>query len=291
MKTRIGFTLIELLVVIAIIAILAAILFPVFAKVREKARQTSCESNMKQLGIAFMQYTEDNDENMPPTLSVYFTGYGYTPTLGFVGWAGKIYPYVKSAGVFSCPDDATGPMVGGVTNVQKISYAFNGSLYDNDEIDAYYAGTQTYGNLSEYNSPSNTVELFEVANVQSGTDWNTDLDDSSPSGMGAPSKWCGGDVLSNSCAGQYATGAIAGYTGLNNIPPGTAGRHTGGANYLAIDGHVKWLMPNSVSGGYVAKTSATPEEFSPVFPGYAAGTDSMVIDAQGDKAQLTFSPI
>jgi prepilin-type N-terminal cleavage/methylation domain-containing protein len=93
-----GFTLIELLVVIAIIAILAAILFPVFAKVREKARQTTCASNLKQLGLAFVQYTQDYDE----------TGPVHTATGGSaIGWAGELYPYVKSKGLFTCPDDST----------------------------------------------------------------------------------------------------------------------------------------------------------------------------------------
>src|SRR5882757_4911358 len=99
MKQDKGFTLIELLVVIAIIAILAAILFPVFAKVREKARQTTCTSNLKQLGLGFMQYAQDNDEKFPGS-----DWYG-------MKWAGHIYPYVKSTGVFHCPDDPAGTAI------------------------------------------------------------------------------------------------------------------------------------------------------------------------------------
>jgi len=92
---RNGFTLIELLVVIAIIAILAAILFPVFAKAREKARQTTCASNLKQLALAVIQYTQDYDETPPCGMTlpvVAGNGYYYFG----VGWGGQIYPYVKS---------------------------------------------------------------------------------------------------------------------------------------------------------------------------------------------------
>src|SRR5579859_226905 len=98
MNRKNAFTLIELLVVIAIIAILAAILFPVFAQAREKARSISCLSNMKELGLAFMQYEQDNDEQMI-----------VNDDLWGQGWAGKIYPYVKSGGVYGCPDDSTSP--------------------------------------------------------------------------------------------------------------------------------------------------------------------------------------
>ncbi len=89
-----GFTLIELLVVIAIIAILAAILFPVFARARENARRTSCLSNLKQIGLGIMQYTQDYDEKLPL--------YSYSgTTLG--NWASVSQPYVKSTQLFECP--------------------------------------------------------------------------------------------------------------------------------------------------------------------------------------------
>lgn len=84
-----GFTLIELLVVIAIIAILAAILFPVFAKAREKARMSACASNEKQMGLAYLQYAQDYDERICPAR----------------GWVAFIYPYVRSKQAFICPDD------------------------------------------------------------------------------------------------------------------------------------------------------------------------------------------
>ena len=109
-RRRSGFTLIELLVVIAIIAILAAILFPVFQKVRENARRTACLSNTKQLAIAAIQYEQDNDEKTPGGVNI--NGLGS-------GWAGQIYTYVKSTGVFKCPDDSTN-LPGTV-----VSYGFN----------------------------------------------------------------------------------------------------------------------------------------------------------------------
>jgi prepilin-type N-terminal cleavage/methylation domain-containing protein/prepilin-type processing-associated H-X9-DG protein len=106
---RRGFTLIELLVVVAIIAILAAILFPVFARAQEKARQSNCASNLRQLGLAVHQYTSDYDGRYPPSWGA--TG-GADPNAGI--WHVFLYPYIKNAQIYTCPtspDQATDAMV------------------------------------------------------------------------------------------------------------------------------------------------------------------------------------
>ncbi|RYG54847.1 DUF1559 domain-containing protein, partial [bacterium] len=102
---RRAFTLIELLVVIAIIAILAAILFPVFGRARENARRSSCQSNLKQIGLGIMQYTQDYDENFPLSLSLSNSVTSNPP----VGWADSIQPYLKSTQIYQCPSDSVAP--------------------------------------------------------------------------------------------------------------------------------------------------------------------------------------
>ena len=106
-----GFTLIELLVVIAIIAILAAILFPAFAKARESARRASCASNLKQIGISLLQYTQEYDETL---VRASYSGPGAPNIYGDDAsnatvwkWMDAIYPYIKSEAVFNCPSDSS----------------------------------------------------------------------------------------------------------------------------------------------------------------------------------------
>lgn len=134
---RRGFTLIELLVVIAIIAILAAILFPVFAQAREAARKTSCLSNLKQMGSGLTLYSQDYDEQLPPA----WIGYPSVPFPGYARWMDVVQPYVKNVGIFTCPSSTanyapvpTGGTVAGSGVVDKNGgYAMNVAFYDNSD--------------------------------------------------------------------------------------------------------------------------------------------------------------
>ncbi len=125
-----GFTLIELLVVIAIIAILAAILFPVFAQAREKARQTACLNNSKQIGTGFLQYVQDYDESYPIAND---NKVNPKDNLYTFEWQNSTQPYIKNAQVLRCPSDTTIFSVTptGKQNVSVVSYLYNGSLGTN----------------------------------------------------------------------------------------------------------------------------------------------------------------
>jgi prepilin-type N-terminal cleavage/methylation domain-containing protein len=265
---RRGFTLIELLVVIAIIAILAAILFPVFAKAREKARQATCVSNENQLGLAIMQYTQDNDEMFPSGLvgapaMVALPGNGANnPANGAgIGWAGEISPYVKSVGVFKCPDDNTGS-AGNVC-----SYAMNEFL--------------PLRNLAFLSAPATTDMLFEdtgdttFVNVPDeyltghgnyvgsavGDGWQNPNGNSWPNDF-ASNVNCGnnagyGNCQLNSGAGYGADAATGGPHARHDPQPG--GTITGGSEYLLADGHVQWIRIQYISSidGWRPRTNET----------------------------------
>ena len=138
MQNKRGFTLIELLVVIAIIAILAAILFPVFAQAREKARQASCQSNLKQIGLAFKMYVQDYDEKWPQSSPIPCCSNGRLGStgkdFGFNGWVSNaLIPYTKNQQIYICPSlNANGfndPYSNGGTDTtngsEAFSYAYN----------------------------------------------------------------------------------------------------------------------------------------------------------------------
>jgi prepilin-type N-terminal cleavage/methylation domain-containing protein/prepilin-type processing-associated H-X9-DG protein len=261
-----GFTLIELLVVIAIIAILAAVLFPVFATARDKARQSACTSNVKQLGVAFMQYVQDYDELMPSGANIYAYGNG---------WAAQVYPYVKSDGVFICPSDTS-------TVSPVVSYGYNSANVVNSSTPLAGGYAPAGRAQSKYNSAAKTVLLFEVQNcggtspkafnlggqqytsavsadiIVSGTHY----DGRSPAGYGHPSVLNPIWELNGYGAGaasppfpQYATGVMV-FSSSDQYFTGPLGRHANGSVFLMADGHAKWFMPQQVSAG-MDNTSST----------------------------------
>ena len=134
MKNKSAFTLIELLVVIAIIAILAAILFPVFARARENARRASCLSNLKQLGLAAMMYAQDYDEKLVPA-------WNQEPPGPYEYWPDLLYPYTKSEQVFVCPNAVD------ATPITTYNYGINSNLtpaYSGTSLASVVSASQKY---------------------------------------------------------------------------------------------------------------------------------------------------
>ena len=238
-----GFTLIELLVVIAIIAILASILFPVFAKAREKARQSACLSNCKQLGMAVMQYAQDYDETYPRTS--YLAGDGvkdYT-------WTIVVQPYVANVQIFRCPSDPNPcpPCVkSGVTYVQVPLFSY---LPNYNVIPAHDWNPVGLGTIDE---PASTIMLSErrplfdsagaaISSWKGCSAFNPDQPNAVPYGFATMA-----DANSGLAASTLASGQV---TDNKSIPTQIYRTnwqaHNGGENFMFADGHAKWMTLSS----------------------------------------------
>jgi prepilin-type N-terminal cleavage/methylation domain-containing protein/prepilin-type processing-associated H-X9-DG protein len=265
-----GFTLIELLIVIAIIAILAAILFPVFATAREKARQTTCASNEKQLSLAFLQYATDFDETLP---------FAYGANAADRSWDIEIYPYLKlpvssvvgsRAGLYTCPDDsydrglsatkdASGnyiPLVprsyvmcGGITisNYGGTANATGMELAEQPIYDPLTPATRwslSPGRLmSEVPAPAQTFMIVEWPYANNNS-----------SGGGGGTSGTAGNTVDRPTSGSGASGTGIGQDCKSLGSPSTScgatqqPLHNGGWNYAFADGHIKWLRPDQTIG-------------------------------------------
>lgn len=230
-KKKRGFTLIELLVVIAIIAILAAILFPVFARARENARRASCQSNLKQIGLAVLQYVQDYDERYPISTygpgggsssntaepagkySVDWSNYIASPPRHWYTWMDFIFPYAKSTQLFDCPS---------VTDHTRSSYAYN----------LAFSGRANLANVDTSVSgfaPISLAQLTRSSEVVMIPEWNSvDLNiETWPS---------------------YLPLRLS--TNPTEVAP-----HLDGSNMLYADGHVKWMSKSIIA--------AIPQTYAP----------------------------
>ena len=218
-RERKAFTLIELLVVIAIIALLAAILFPVFSRARENARKTSCANNLKQIGIGIAQYTQDYDEMMTPV------NLDYPPRRT---WHSLIQPYIKSPQVMTCPSNSRTTNVDN-SNPPGMRNHYLGNGYNGDAnsvwnswqkpMDVWIRGTPvvtTPTALADIKAPAQCINVFEhnATTDTSGGLW-------SPTNM----------AFTN---------------------------HLGTTNFLFVDGHVKSMKPNATAAGGVNMWAGDP---------------------------------
>ncbi len=197
---RRGFTLIELLVVIAIIAILASILFPVFAQAREKARQTGCLNNLKQIGTASMMYAQDYDDTL---CLQYYTPLGAASGVTAGPWDITLMPYMKNEGVLKCPSDA----VARQTGTQTRTYSWSRGPFGDTGVSSGVA-------LATIPAPASLIHISERPH------WLNRIGFRDFNVFNIPTEM-----------GPFPQGAT--------VPSGPP-YHSGGWNFLFVDGHCKW---------------------------------------------------
>ncbi len=278
---RRGFTLIELLVVIAIIAILAAILFPVFGKAREKAREASCASNMKQIGTVMRMYAQDYDENWP--ISAFVDGRSDLIRPWYV--FARLGPYHKNRDLFKCPSD---PTPGGNYVWDRAVWAARADCQLNTNTvttltPCYHAGGIAFASYYPTQaSPGSTIEggvfpsphplttvnprptpdsalalpaeTIVITEKRTGNgDWHCDLGDcrgcaAPPAGLNCLRTCCAGDPEPQRTGAGSAIGTAPNSCGSTTQNGGLSTRHNGNSLYIFGDGHAKaldWRRVNS----------------------------------------------
>lgn len=218
---RNAFTLIELLVVIAIISLLAVILFPVFAQARERARRTSCLSNLKQIGLAYHQYAQDYDEKLVPGYKGPNSNPGLQNTDNY--WYTILQPYAKSTQIFQCPSARPHP---GSSYMAFLIGRNATSVAIPPVSNLGYGGQTKVVSLAQAARPSESIVLMEFS-----------YHDSNPT---PPDLYEAQSVFSSP---DYLT-TLPTYPWSTNYP----GRHQGGHNVLFVDGHAKWRTASGFRG-------------------------------------------
>jgi|YNPNPStandDraft_1061719.scaffolds.fasta_scaffold15703_3 prepilin-type N-terminal cleavage/methylation domain-containing protein/prepilin-type processing-associated H-X9-DG protein len=215
-----GFTLIELLVVIAIIAILAAILFPVFAQAREKARSASCQSNLKQIGLALQMYLTDYDYTVPCS---YFPPCG-GPQAVRNPWNRHIDPYIKNLKIWECPSQRTaGGRSYALNRSGQWEYPISKPVFDGRSVHGF---DSIVGAMSETAVPA-PAETIIVAEWNGCCNWS-----------GSWTCVC----CCNMCPRAHVSEVAEWSCGCGNCSNAPKW-HNDGFNYLFYDGHVKWMRP------------------------------------------------
>ena len=233
-STRKAFTLIELLVVIAIIAILAALLFPAFARARENARRTSCLSNIRQLGMGFIQYVQDNDERFP---------FNKTNATGQQSWVLAAQPYLKSTSVLRCPSDTSAnweaPIAGTTGDwggLRTTSYTMNLFFVPSA------TSNKPFSNLAATQKPASVILLAECAKNWTAAYFHGSAYPAYPGNPNTGAHW------------NTAT----------NLPDDLdTERHMGGFNTCYLDGHAKWAKWSQVWWQDPTQPNVTKGNFDP----------------------------